>query len=280
MATMSFTNTNSTSGYALGYTDAEHERLIWQAERAAPLTERLFREAGIGLGQRVLDLGSGVGDVTMLAARLVGPSGEVVGIERDARSIARARTRVAEAGLPNVSFVQCDVSQFASDNLFDAVVGRLILMYLPDPAAVLRSLLRSLRPGGVVAFHEWSSASLLSVLAPLPLWYATASLMREAFNRSGANPDLGLALPRIFQEAGLPPPTARLEILLEPDPDVTRWMYDLFCSLRPQMQQLSLSLDTLGDLATLRQRLHAEIASSNNVTPYGAGVGAWSRKCE
>jgi ubiquinone/menaquinone biosynthesis C-methylase UbiE len=280
MATMSFTNTNSTSGYALGYTDAEHERLIWQAERAAPLTERLFREAGIGLGQRVLDLGSGVADVTMLAARLVGPSGEVVGIERDARSIARARARVAEAGLPNVSFVQCDVSQFASDKLFDAVVGRLILMYLPDPAAVLRSLLRSLRPGGVVAFHEWSSASLLSVLAPLPLWYATASLMREAFNRSGANPYLGLAVARIFQEAGLPPPTARLEILLEPDPDVTRWMYDLVCSLRPQMQQLSLSLDTLGDLATLRQRLHAEIASSNNVTPYGAGVGAWSRKCE
>src|SRR5689334_22694616 len=131
MATMSFTNTNSTSGYALGYTDAEHERLIWQAERAAPLTERLFREAGIGLGQRVLELGSGVADVTMLAARLVGPSGEVVGIERDARSIARARARVAEAGLPNVSFVQCDVSQFASDKLFDAVVGRLILMYLP-----------------------------------------------------------------------------------------------------------------------------------------------------
>ncbi len=77
---------NSTSQYALGSTDAEHERLIWQAERVAPLTERLFREAGIGPGQRVLDLGSGVGDVAMLAARLVGPSGEVVGIERDPRS--------------------------------------------------------------------------------------------------------------------------------------------------------------------------------------------------
>jgi hypothetical protein len=56
--------------YALGNTDAEHERLIRQAARLAPLTERLFREAGIGAGQRVLDLGSGVGDVAMLAARL------------------------------------------------------------------------------------------------------------------------------------------------------------------------------------------------------------------
>jgi len=69
---------NPASPYALGSTDAEHERLIRQAARLAPITERLFREAGIGSGQRVLDLGSGVGDVAMLAARLVGPSGEVV----------------------------------------------------------------------------------------------------------------------------------------------------------------------------------------------------------
>ena len=56
--------------YALGNTDAEHERLIRQAARLAPLTRRLFREADIGAGQRVPDLGSGVGDVAMLAARL------------------------------------------------------------------------------------------------------------------------------------------------------------------------------------------------------------------
>src|SRR5690242_2433541 len=97
------------SEYALGSTDAEHSRLIRQALRLAPVTERLLREAGIGPGQRVLDLGSGVGDVAMLAARLVGPSGEVVGIERDSRSIARARTRIADAKLLNVSFMECDV---------------------------------------------------------------------------------------------------------------------------------------------------------------------------
>ena len=90
---------SSTSDYALGYTNAEHERLIRQATRIAPVTERLFREAGIGPGQRVLDLGSGVGDVAMLAARLVGPSGEVVGIERDASSIALAEARSRCGGI-------------------------------------------------------------------------------------------------------------------------------------------------------------------------------------
>src|ERR1700745_74360 len=106
--------------YPLGNTDAEHERLIRQAACLAPLTERLFREAGIGRGQRVLDLGSGVGDVAMLAARLVGPSGEVVGVEPDPRSIARARARLADADLHNVSFTQCNASQVPSDKPFDA----------------------------------------------------------------------------------------------------------------------------------------------------------------
>src|SRR3989442_14895022 len=119
--------------YALGSTDAEQARLIRQAALLAPFTERFFRDAGIGPGQRVLDIGSGVGDVAMLAAKLVGPSGEVVGVERDAGTIARARTRVAEAGLHNVRFTQSDVSQLPGGKPFDAVVGRFILMFLPDP---------------------------------------------------------------------------------------------------------------------------------------------------
>src|SRR6266700_2148824 len=154
------------SPYALGSTDAEHERLIWQAARVAPITERLFCEAGIGLGQRVLDIGSGVGDVAMLAARLVGPSGEVVGVERDSRSIARARARVAEAGLRNVSFIESDISQIPDATLFDSAVGRFILMWPPDPVSVLRSVSRLVRQGGVVAFQEPYWVPLLSLLSP------------------------------------------------------------------------------------------------------------------
>src|SRR5436309_9688684 len=129
---------DSASPYALGSTDSEHERLIRQAARLAPYSERFFHEAGISAGQRVLDLGSGVGDVAMLAARLVGPSGEVVGIERDPRSIARARVRVGEAGLRKVTFTQSDVSEHWDDKPFDAVLGRFILQFIPDPVAALR----------------------------------------------------------------------------------------------------------------------------------------------
>src|SRR2546428_12763212 len=118
--------------YALGSTDAEQARLIRQAALLAPFTERFFRGAGIGPGQRVLDLGSGVGDVAMLVARLVGPSGEVVAIERDPKSIAKARARVTEAGFHNVSFNESNVGEILDRKPFDAAVGRFILMYLPD----------------------------------------------------------------------------------------------------------------------------------------------------
>jgi ubiquinone/menaquinone biosynthesis C-methylase UbiE len=269
---------NPPSSYALGSTDSEHERLIRQAARLAPCTERFFREAGIGAGQRVLDLGSGVGDVAMLVARLVGPSGEVVGVERDSRSIARARARVLEAGLCNVSFVQSDVSQIPDSEPFDAAVGRFILMWLPDPASVLRQLSLLVRPGGVVAFQEPSWAPVFAISTHLALWSAAASLMWETMQRTEANPEMGLALYRIFQEAGLPAPTMQMELPLGDDPDFIRWMYDVMCSLRPQIQQLNLSLERLGDFDTLLARLQAEVAASNGVTSWMAVVGAWVRK--
>ena len=132
------TTSQATADYALGYTDAEQERLIRQATLIAPHTERLFREAGIGVGHRVLDLGSGMGDVSMLVAGLVGASGEVVGIERDATSIERAQARVAAAGLRNVSFLNTDVNNIVTDRPFDAA-SVVAFMFLPDPTSVLRS---------------------------------------------------------------------------------------------------------------------------------------------
>ena len=274
----SMTANDLPSSYALGSTDSEHERLIRQGTRLAPYTERFFREAGIGPGQRVLDLGSGVGDVAMLAARLVGPSGEVLAVERDPRSITRAKARVAEAGLRNVTFTQSDVSQIASTRVFDAVVGRFILMYLPDPVAVLRSLSRLVRPGGVFAFQESSWAPIFAISTHLPLWSTVTSLMCETFQSSGADPEIGLSLYRIFQEAGLPAPTMRMEIPLGDDSDFVRWVYDVICSLRQQNQELNQSLEKLGDFDTLLERLQAEFAASNGVASWMAIVGAWSRK--
>jgi len=266
------------SDYVLGSGDVEHERLIRQAVFLNPLTDRLFREAGIGPGQRVLDLGSGVGEVAMVAARIVGPTGQVVGIERDPRSIARARSRVANTGLSNVTFAQSDLQQLAVDAQFDAVVGRFILEYLPDPAAVLRTATAKLRPDGVAVFHEPCWAPSLAVAPDLKLWTACALLIRESLQRSGANNEIGLSLHRVFEQAGMPAPAMRLEIPLGNGPEFSQRIYDMVCALRPRIDELQMDRSALGDFGTLEGRLCAEIAEAGSVVPFGVAlVGAWAR---
>jgi ubiquinone/menaquinone biosynthesis C-methylase UbiE len=265
--------------YVLGNSQAEQARLIRQAAALEPFTEQFFRDAGVTPGQSVLDLGSGAGDVSLLLARLVGPAGQVLGIERDGRSVEQARARISQAGLHNVTFTQTDVTEIGDDRTFDAAVGRYILMYLPDPAAVLRSLQKIVRPGGVVAFQDVSWAGFLRDSERLPLWRAAGSLIRDTFVRSGANTEMGPALSRIFQEAGLTAPSVRTDVLRGINGYGTdEWVVDIITSLRPQMQKFGFSLEPLGDLDTLLARMRAEVATAKTVAPSTSLVGAWSRK--
>src|SRR5262245_36607988 len=93
------------------------------------------------------------------------PSGSVLGIDRSEDAVRKASARAAEHGLGWCRFAVADVETFATDERFDAIVGRLVLMYLKDPARTLRSLIRHLRPGGIVAFHEIILNSMLCVPA-------------------------------------------------------------------------------------------------------------------
>jgi ubiquinone/menaquinone biosynthesis C-methylase UbiE len=265
------------SDYHLGNTDAEHERLIRQAARLAPVTEQFFREAGIELGQRVLDVGSGVGDVAMLVSRLVGPTGEVVGIERDSRTIKRARERVAQAGIANLHFVQIDIDDFVCDSLFDAVVGRYILQFLPDPVAVVSSLSTCVRPGGIVAFQEGSWAPFLALSSNLPLYAASVALLQEAAERAGVDHEAGMALRKIYEDAGLPTPAMRLVMELGSEPEFTRWVADALASVLPAIKRQNLSLEAIGNIETLAQRLQDEVTRARAVAPWIGLVGAWSR---
>jgi len=273
-STATMTASDPDTQYALGSTEAEHERLIRQAGWLAPYTEKFFREVGIAPGQRVLDLGSGVGDVALLLARLVGPSGEVVGIERDAHSIARAAARASKDGLHQINFTQGDVGQIPPGKPFDAAVGRYILMFLPNPVAMLRSLSEFIRPGGVLAFQEASIANFLERAASLPLWALGGALAQETFKRSGTITDMKPVLPRILREAGLTVVSTKTEILSGAE----EWLAGILQSLLPQMRQFNLPLAPLGDFNTLSERLRAEVAASNSATPLPALVSAWALK--
>jgi SAM-dependent methyltransferase len=112
----------------------EEERLTLQARSLDPISERHLREAGLEPGMRVLDLGSGMGDHALLVARLVGDTGQVVGVERDPGTLAAARRRIERLGVPGLELVEGDVMALGDipGAPFDAVVGRLVLHYVPE----------------------------------------------------------------------------------------------------------------------------------------------------
>lgn len=264
--------------YVLGSSDPEHDRLLRQGRRLGRFTDRFFRDAGIGPGQRVLDLGSGVGDVALLVAQLVGPGGAVVGVDRDADALAKARHRAAEAGLAQVRFIEGDVTQLAGQGPFDVAVGRFVLMFQPDPVAVLRSVAAQVAPGGLLVFQEANWPAFLSQVAHLPLWSAAAGLIMESFRRSGVREDISLVLFRGFQEIGFGVPTMRLDVPIDQGADTRRWLSDLIATLEPRFRELGLSTQALGDLGTLGDRLERELDETRS---YAAGIGifgAWSRK--
>ena len=106
--------------YGLGHTDRELERLQTQAGTLEPFTRRLFLDAGVEPGMRVLDVGSGVGDVAFIAAEIVGDSGEVVGTDRSAKALDVAKKRALDHSMDNVSFLRGDPTELTFDDGFDA----------------------------------------------------------------------------------------------------------------------------------------------------------------
>ena len=262
-----------TNAYPLSNDEFGQERLVRQAAWTAPHTERLFRRAGIGPGQRVLELGSGVGDVSLILARLVGESGEVVGVERDLRSIERASARMRELGLTQVRYVQTDVLSLPDEQPFDAGVGRYILMYMRDPAAVLRDVARHVRPDGVIAFLDTSFRTFLEECKDLPLWREAARVMTETFRRSGANTEMGAQLRDAFVGAGLPEPETETYALTGTE----RWMSDCLISLRLQIETFGIPAAQIGELSTLQQRLMDELGSRSHSLPLPQMMGAWAR---
>jgi SAM-dependent methyltransferase len=264
--------------YVLGHSGDELQRLIEQGQFFGGLTASVLQSAGIGGGMRVLDIGCGVGDVSFLAARLVGPSGEVIGVDRSAEAAALATHRASEAGLTNVRFVTQDVADLRLDAPVDALIGRLVLMYFADPAVMLRRLLSLVKPGGIVAFQELDMDGARSE-PPCPLFETAVARIRDAFARAGCDPRTGLKLARIFQEAGLPAPRMILGARVEaaPDSPIYDQVANVTRSLQPLMERLGVATAADIGIDTLADRIREEAQALNATLVSPSLVGAWTQ---
>ena len=106
-------------------------------------------------GERVLDLGSGAGTDSLIAAQMVGEQGHVTGIDMTSEMLAKARAAAAEMGASNVEFVESEAERLPfPDESFDVVISNGVIDLIPDKDAVFAELFRVLTPGGRIQLAD------------------------------------------------------------------------------------------------------------------------------
>lgn len=253
---------------------AEDERLVAQAALFDPLTRRVLREAGLAPGMRVLDLGSGSGNVARLAAELVGPDGHVVGVERDPEAVRLAQRRT---GAGNVEFRVGDIQTLDGiEDGFDAVVGRLAVMYAPDPVAAIRQAAARVRPGGLVCLHEADLEYMWASPQP-PLWSQVQGWFLDALTKAGIQTRMGPRLHAAFCAAGLPRPRLLVESFAAGGPDAPAWGWaNVVSGVVPLMERLGVATRAEVDPATLASRLLEETLACDGCVLFPLMTGAWT----
>jgi ubiquinone/menaquinone biosynthesis C-methylase UbiE len=266
--------------YALGHSELELKRLILQAGILRHITERLLRDAGLREGMRVLDLGSGTGDVSMLAADIVGPSGSVVGIDRNQRTVELAQRRASEAGYSQVAFKVCPVEGLRDPAAFDFAVGRYVLVHQADPVEFVRAASQAVRPGGVIAFHENTPSIPARSYPPLELYDRLADLITAAAVSNLPSCDAALRAPTLFRAVGLPCPTLFSETPLgggENSP-IREWTADLHHSLRPQYEKAEIAVPESLDFDKIKDRLKAAATQGRCLLMMPMQICFWARR--
>lgn len=190
--------------YPLGSSPAEIERLRRQHETWRGPTEALWRLAGFGPGQSIVDLGCGPGFTTLDFARLVGERGLVLGVDASATAAASARDAGQRQGLRNVRIVTAAADDVdLSSEQPDGIFARWLFCYLSDPAAVLRHVAVPLRSGGVVAVMDYWHYLAIRIEPRSPLFDNVFRAVYQSFGDAGGSLDVAGALPRHCAAAGL-----------------------------------------------------------------------------
>jgi SAM-dependent methyltransferase len=195
--------TEAASGYVLGASETERQRLVRQARVFAAEASWLLDQAGVMRGWRAVDVGCGpIGILDLLCDR-VGASGETVGVDNEPRMIAMAQEVAGELNLANLTLVQGEAADTALEpGSFDFAHARLLLVNVPNPERVVAGLAELVRPGGVVALQEVDWISWICEPAH-PAWDRLRDALRDFRARRGLDVHMGRRLPGLLRAVGL-----------------------------------------------------------------------------
>jgi SAM-dependent methyltransferase len=228
-------------------------------------TRRLLADGGIGKGMRVLDVGCGTGDLSVMASELVGDGGEVMGIDISESALDAARNAIEKQGLSTVKFIRADLSEPPGDiGAFDAIIGRRVLMYMDDAAKSIDGLLSYLAAAGKMIFQESDCMASHFCAPSMPLHTKVQTWIWETVAKEGGNIHIGRQLYRLMKNAKLNISLTRAEAILhtaESGGDLG-WVAKM---MAPRMISRGVVTAEEMDLDTLEDRLHTELRESDTL---------------
>jgi SAM-dependent methyltransferase len=182
--------------------DTEGAERLWMLSRVLDRTTRaLLQRVGLAAGHRCLDVGCGVGAVTLVIAHAVGHEGLAVGIDADARFLELARCEAAGQGVAAV-FRLGDARALQAETGYDVAYARFLLSHLLDPAQVIGQLVAATRPGGVIVVEDVDFSGHFCYPGN-DAFTRYHELYQAVVRGRGADPDLGPRLPGLFEAAGV-----------------------------------------------------------------------------
>ena len=161
----------------------------------------------------------------------------------------------------------------------DALIGRLVLQYLADPAQVVRRLATLVKPGGLVAFQEAEVKDGVYSEPVCPVYETTIQRMAQTFTRLGAEARTGSKLAQMFQAAGLPAPQMMLHARVEQGPDspIYHLVAQMIRVMLPLMQRTGVATAEEVGVETLAERMRAEAVALEATLVFPALISAWTR---
>ena len=255
--------------YVLGTHEQEVERLGLQHRVWRPHVLSCWHRTGITVGKRILDVGAGPGYATLDLAEIVGPTGEVVAVERSHNFIQALQERVTRRGLTNVKAHEIDLMvDPLPAGRYDFSWCRWVAAFVSDPGLLIQKLSRVLPSGAVSIFHEYSQYDTWRYYPSLPHHGPFRDLVVQTWRESGGEPDAGPVVIALLRKNGFRIRSVQpLIFCVRPTEYMWQWAAEFVDNYLPRLQDAGRIDQAFVD--KLREELaHAEAgADSTMITP-------------
>lgn len=242
------------------------------ADQRNAFTLRLLEDANIHPEMRVLDVGCGPGEVTGLLAALVGDSGKVIGIDNNTQLLNLAKQNHSGE---NIEYREADLYNLPNDlGQFDAIVGRRVLMYLPDPMQALENLKPLLKPDGVFIFQESDAINGGTGGDALPRHQQAIQWVWQTVELEGGDIHIGEKLYDMYVQLGIQAPHIMSEVVMQTSKENDlAWLIEM---MLPRMQDHQV-LNRDFSIDTFKKELQEEAEGVNTAFIRDTAFGIWGK---